>query len=123
MYGACPVITDRELLVKGLTKWLKASNQVNNAIKILDDMLRCQEKYKVNLVFVYGIFKQEQQMGTVPYPPSCIPISFNNWGSVKARYDLDKWDTRTWRQFSSTTAMVDYEMYLFVKDISGDGTQ
>ncbi len=115
MAGACPVITDKELLTKGIENWLEAPNQISNAKSILDAMLTYQEQYKVNLVFVYAVFKLEQGMGTAQCPPGYIPQSFNNWGSIMQRYDVPLKDPRRWAQFSSRTEMVRFEMYLFAE--------
>ncbi len=110
MAGAAPFVTDRDEFEAGLKKWLKkdpdSAWRTDNALKILDYMLENQEKYKVNTVFVYAVFKYEQQLGTAR--DSDIPREYNNWGSVKAT-------KTTWKKFATLKDMVDFEYKLFAE--------
>ena len=74
--GAAPIPT-KDKLRAGLEKWL-SGQQKTNALNVLDDVIECQNKYKVNAVFIYALMKQESSMGTA----STSWVKENNWTSL-----------------------------------------
>ena len=77
--NAAPIVNDKAKLEKGLKKWLKTSSaQKNNALSVLDVVLDCQKKYKVNAVFMYAFLRYETGIGTANTE---YVNEDNNWGS------------------------------------------
>ena len=77
--GASPVIDDKSKLEEGIKNWLKtASAQKNNALKVLDTVFECQQKYNVNAVFTFAFLRGETGIGTAN---TSYVKSDNNWGS------------------------------------------
>lgn len=77
--NSATVVTDKNKLEEGLKKWLKnANNQKENALSVVDKVLKCQEQYHVNAVFVYAFLRNETGIGTAN---TDYVNNDNNWGS------------------------------------------
>lgn len=77
--GAAPVIDDKSKLEEGIKNWLKtASAQKNNALRVLDTVFECQQKYNVNAVFTLAFLRAETGIGTAT---TDYVTKDNNWGS------------------------------------------
>lgn len=77
--NAVPTVSDKNKMKNGLKKWLKSSSkEKSNALSVLDTVMECQEKYKVNAVFVYSFLMNETSMGTAS---TNYVKNDNNWGS------------------------------------------
>ncbi len=78
--GAAPTVT-REELINGLRAWLN-NRQANNAISVIDTVLKGQDDYKVNAVFMYALMRAETSMGTSASPKT-------NWTSWIVGHEYD----------------------------------
>ncbi len=77
--GSAPVVNDKSKLEEGIRIWLRtASAQKNNALRVLDTVIECQEKYNVNAVFTLAFLRSETGIGTAD---TNYVKRDNNWGS------------------------------------------
>ena len=73
---ACPTVTKSEL-EQGLRSWA-TGQRLTNALKVLDTVMECEQKYNVNAVFTYSVLLQESGMGTA----NTVWVQENNWASL-----------------------------------------
>lgn len=71
--GALKPVTKQELV--SIINSSFSGNQKENALSIVDTLIECQDKYKVNAVFVLAFARQESSVGTA----NTSHVKKNNW--------------------------------------------
>lgn len=74
--NAAPTV-DKLTLQNGIKNWVSGKQQ-ENALMVLDKLLECEEKYKLNAVFIYALLQQECSIGTA----NSSWVKENNWMSL-----------------------------------------
>lgn len=96
--NTAPVLT-KEQLTQGLNSWLKNQQQLSNALSVIDKVIECQDKYKVNGVFIYALMMDETTMGTANTDwvaeknwCSLTSLGHRDWGTPQNNIDRCAWN-------------------------------
>lgn len=87
----------KEELEAGLNSWL-SGEMLTNALSVIDKVVECQEKYKVNAVFMYALMRDETGIGIantdwVAEKNWCSLTSYGHkdWGTPQANIEQCAW--------------------------------
>lgn len=110
MKGSLVVKLDEQQALKELDKnqikevienYFTVEDTKNNFLGVIDSLVRVQEQYKVNAVFIMAIIQKESSGGT---GWNLIDESTHNWASIKGSYNGASYTDRNgtnWRKYNS----------------------
>lgn len=110
MKGSLVVKLDEQQALKELSKdeiknvienYFTVKNTRNNFLEVIDSLVKVQEQYKVNAVFIMAIIQKESSGGT---GWNLIDESTYNWASIKGSYNGKSYTDRNgtnWRKYNS----------------------